>query len=258
MPPPTCGLSLNKERFMIVAIEIWGASIAASWIPSIDPGWLQVLFGILLILAAIGCWSTNAFMLPGNWMILALAAIFAFFFPPAEYGRGFSWATLIVLAVIAALGELIEFGAGSFGAARQGASRRAMLLAMVGAVIGSVAGMMVGVPIPIVGSLVGAVGGAAAGAFGGAYLGEMWKGKEHPERTAVSTGAFIGRLCGTVGKLIAGAVMVAVLVVMTFMPVEWGAGEGESAGGGAEETASDSAPGHSPDRARVMICRSLG
>jgi hypothetical protein len=48
----------------------------------------------------------------------------------------------------------------------------------------------------------------------------MWKGKLHPERTAVSTGALVGRLFGTVGKLAAGAAMVAVLGVMTFWPAE--------------------------------------
>ena len=197
---------------MLTAIEFWGISIGTDWI--------QIVFGVLLILAAIGCWFTNAFTLPGNWLILGLATLFAYFFPPEEYGRGFGLITILVLAVIAALGEFIEFAAGAAGAAKQGASRRAMILAMAGAIVGSIVGAAVGVPIPIVGSLAGAVGGAAAGAFGGAYLGEMWKGKLHSERTAVSTGALIGRLFGTIGKLAAGAVMVAVLAVMTFMPAD--------------------------------------
>lgn len=187
---------------------------------TIDPAWVQALWGILLVLAAIGCWVTNVFTLPGNWLIVGLAALFAYFLPDEEYGRGFGWITVAVLAVIAGLGEFIEFAAGAAGAAKQGASRRAMLLAMAGAMVGSIVGAAVGVPIPVLGPLIGAVGGGAAGAFGGAYLGEIWKGKLHPERTAVSTGALIGRLFGTIGKLAAGAVMVAVLAVMTFWPAD--------------------------------------
>ncbi|MGC1272206.1 MAG: DUF456 domain-containing protein [Planctomycetaceae bacterium] len=187
---------------------------------SIDAGWIQLGFGILLVLAAIGCWFTNAFTLPGNWLIVGLAALFAWLLPAEEYGRGFGWITVIVLAVIAGLGELIEFAAGAAGAAKKGASRRAMLFSMVGAMIGSIAGAAIGFPIPIIGPLIAAVGGGAAGAFGGAYLGETWKGKQHPDRAAVSAGALMGRLFGTVGKLAAGAVMVAVLAVMTFMPAD--------------------------------------
>lgn len=185
---------------------------------SIDPGWMQIGWGILLVLVAICCWVSNVFTLPGNWLIVGLAALFAYFLPPEDYGRGFGWITVLVLVLLATLGEVIEFAAGAAGAAKHGASRRAMLLAMVGAAVGSVAGAAVGIPVPVIGSLVAAVGGGAAGAFGGAYLGETWKGKEHPERTAVSKGALVGRLFGTVGKLAAGAAMVAVLGVMTFWP----------------------------------------
>lgn len=187
---------------------------------SVDAGWIQLGFGILLVLAAIGCWFTNAFTLPGNWLIVGLAALFAWLLPAEEYGRGFGWITVIVLAVIAGLGELIEFAAGAAGAAKKGASRRAILFSMIGAMIGSIAGAAIGFPIPIIGPLIAAVGGGAAGAFGGAYLGETWKGKQHPDRAAVSSGALMGRLFGTVGKLAAGAVMVAVLAVMTFMPAD--------------------------------------
>lgn len=187
---------------------------------SVDPAWVQIGWGIALVLAAIACWFANVFTLPGNWLIVGLAALFTYLLPPVEYGRGFGWITVAVLALIAVLGEIIEFAAGAAGAAKHGASRRAMLLSIVGAAVGSITGAAVGIPVPIIGPLVAAVGGGAAGAFGGAYLGEIWKGKLHPERTAVSTGALIGRLFGTVGKLAAGAAMVAVLAVMTFMPAD--------------------------------------
>ncbi len=186
----------------------------------LDPQWTQIGWGVLLVLAAVACWTANVFTLPGNWMILGLAALFAWLLPADEYGRGFGWITVGVLGLLALLGEAVEFAAGAAGAAKHGASRRAMLLSMAGAIVGSLAGAAVGIPMPVVGSLVAAVGGGAAGAFGGAYLGELWKGKTHPERTAVGTGALLGRLFGTAGKLTAGAAMVAVLAVMTFWPAD--------------------------------------
>lgn len=93
-----------------------------------------------------------------------------------------------------------------------------MLLAVVGAMGGSIAGTILGtaIPIPIVGSLIGAILGGALGAFGGAYAGEAWKGKSEEERLAVSTGAMLGRVFGTVGKLGVGAVMVVVSTVAAF------------------------------------------
>ncbi|HEX6986864.1 MAG TPA: DUF456 family protein, partial [Planctomycetaceae bacterium] len=103
---------------------------------SLDPGWVQVGWGVLLVLAAIGCWFANVFTLPGNWLIVGLAALFAWLLPADEYGRGFGWVTVGVLALIAALGEAIEFAAGAAGAAKHGASRRAMLLSMAGAMLG--------------------------------------------------------------------------------------------------------------------------
>jgi uncharacterized protein YqgC (DUF456 family) len=158
----------------------------------------------------------NLVTLPGNWLILGGAALFAWLLP-VDDGRGVSWTMVIILAVLAAIGEVIEFAAGAAGAAKQGASRRAIALSMVGAILGSVAGVMVGTPlIPVIGSLVMAILGGAAGAFGGAYLGEAWKGRDEPARTAAGRGAFIGRIWGTVGKFAVGAVMLAVVAADAF------------------------------------------
>jgi uncharacterized protein YqgC (DUF456 family) len=132
---------------------------------------------------------------------------------PIENGRGISWSMVIILAVLAVLGEVIEFAAGAAGAAKQGASRRAVALSMVGAIVGSVAGLIAGapIPIPLIGPLVTAILGGAAGAFGGAYLGEAWKGRDELARTAAGRGAFFGRIWGTVGKFAVGAVMLVVV-----------------------------------------------
>jgi uncharacterized protein YqgC (DUF456 family) len=152
----------------------------------------------------------NLVTLPGNWVMVGGAALFAWLMP-AEAGRGVSWNTVIVLLVLAVIGEVIEFAAGAAGAAKQGASRRAIILSMVGAITGSILGLSAGVPIPVVGSLVMAIFGGAAGAFAGAYLGEAWKGRDEPARTAAGRGAFFGRIWGTIGKFAVGAIILAIV-----------------------------------------------
>ena len=91
-----------------------------------------------------------------------------------------------------------------------------MFLAIVGAMFGSMVGAMFLSAVPIIGTIIGAVGGAALGSFGGAYLGEMWKGRDQKERLDIGAAAMLGRLLGTMGKLIVGAIMVAVVTIDSF------------------------------------------
>jgi uncharacterized protein len=173
-------------------------------------GWMYYLWAVILVLGSCAAWFTSLVTLPGNWFIVGFAALFAWLIP-AVAGRGVSWTTVSVLLGLAVIGEVVEFGAGAAGAAKQGASKRGVALSMVGAVIGSVLGLAAGVPILFVGPFVMALVGGAAGAFVGAYLGETWKGRSEDERTAAGRGAFAGRIWGTVGKLAVGAVMLAIL-----------------------------------------------
>ncbi len=172
--------------------------------------WVYYLLAALLLLVSLAAWLLTLVTLPGNWLIVGAAALFAWLVPH-DAGHGISWATVLVLLGLAAIGEVVEFVAGAAGAARQGASRRAVALSLVGAFVGSLAGLAVGVPIPLVGSLLMAVVGGAVGAYAGAYLGEWWKGRAGDARMAAGQGAFVGRIWGTVGKLATGAVMLAVL-----------------------------------------------
>jgi uncharacterized protein YqgC (DUF456 family) len=172
-------------------------------------------WALLLLLANVGAWCLNLFMLPGNWTIVAATALFAWLVPTSADTPQVSWAMVGVLVGLAVLGEVCEFAASAAGAAKQGASRRAIVLSIVGAMAGSMIGMWAGVliPIPIVGSLIGAVGGGALGAFAGAYLGEHWKGSPADQRHSVAEGAFVGRFFGTFAKLAVGAIMVVVATV---------------------------------------------
>ena len=183
------------------------------WISEASASGSVYAVGLLTLVAAVAGWLSNLFSLPGNWLILLTAVLAALFAPTTTGDALIGWAGLGVLAGLAVLGEVVEFAAGAAGAAKRGASKRAIWLSVAGAMAGSIGGAMAGVPIPVFGPLIGAVLGGGAGAFGGAYLGETAKGTPQKDRVSISTAAFTGRLLGTAGKLVVGGVMVVCVCV---------------------------------------------
>lgn len=175
------------------------------------------LWAALLLILNTVAWLLTLLSLPGNWLILLFTALFAWLLPEQPDGVGVSWTIVGVLLVLAVIGEIVEFLAGAAGAAKLGGSRRAVALSVIGAIVGSIGGALIGVPIPIVGPIIGAVGGGGLGAFAGAYAGESWKGRLAEERMAISKAALVGRLLGTLGKLLIGVVMVIVAAVDAFL-----------------------------------------
>ena len=174
------------------------------------------LWVVVLLFGASVAWSTNFFTLPGNWFVVGLAALFVSAQGSGDAAQGLNWQAVAILVILAAGGEAVEFFAGAAGAAKRGGSRRAIFLAVVGTVAGSIAGAVMGLPIPIIGPLLGALAGGAGGAFAGAYLGEMWKHGGGEKSVSVGWGAAVGRVLGTLGKLLVGAVMIVVLAVRAF------------------------------------------
>jgi uncharacterized protein len=174
--------------------------------------WQWYLLTTLVLAASTIAWLSNLLALPGNWIVVALAAAVAFLATPPETIT-LGWPGVLVLVGLAAFGELVEFLAGAAGAAKSGASRRSIVLSIVGTFIGGILGAILGLPIPIIGSLVASLLGGAAGAFVGAYLGEQMIRKTTAESLAAGRGAFIGRLLGVAGKLCVGAVMLVALGV---------------------------------------------
>jgi uncharacterized protein YqgC (DUF456 family) len=173
------------------------------------------VWATLLFLLNGTSWLSNSIALPGNWLIVLFSALFAALVP-VETGYGMSWTVVGVLLGLAVLGEVVEFAAGAAGVGKQGGSRRGMALAIVGTMVGSIAGAFVSIPIPILGPIVGALVGGAVGAFAGAWLGEMWKGRTWQKGVEVGSGAFVGRLLGTAGKLAIGAMMVVIATIDSF------------------------------------------
>jgi hypothetical protein len=173
---------------------------------------MEILWAILLFLGLLVGWCLTLFNLPGNWVMVGLAALYAWLGPaPDEQRAGLGWEVVIALIVLALLGELIELAAGGLGAKRSGGSKRAAVLSVVGSFAGSIVGGIVGLPFlgTVVGTILGVIVFAALGALGGAMLGEAWKGRTLGESWKVGEAAFWGRVLGTLAKVIIAGVMVA-------------------------------------------------
>ena len=170
---------------------------------------MQFAAAFLLALICIMGWFAQLVALPGNWLIVLAAALYAWFAEP-ESQLAIDWYTVAALLAMAIAGEVLETAAGAAGVKRAGGSRRGALLAIAGSMVGSIVGLFVGVPIPIVGSLVAAVLFGALGAFAGAMLGEQWKGRDFDSSLDVGSTAFVGRVWGSIAKIAVSTIMVVV------------------------------------------------
>lgn len=70
--------------------------------------WAYYLWALLLVLACAAAWLTTLVSVPGNWLIVGFAALFAWLVPLQD-GRGITWTAVAVLAGLALVGEVVEF-----------------------------------------------------------------------------------------------------------------------------------------------------
>jgi uncharacterized protein YqgC (DUF456 family) len=130
---------------------------------------------------------------------------------------------LFVVLGLALLGELLEFLAGMLGVARVKGTTRSAAFALIGTLIGSVVGLVVSIfiPIPVIAQLVLAILFSSFGAMIGAILGEWKEGVSRERLSEVGRAAFVGRVLGTVSKVVVGGVMVVfVMMVLTIQGIQ--------------------------------------
>jgi uncharacterized protein YqgC (DUF456 family) len=173
---------------------------------------MEYLWATLLALASLVGWGLNIFGIPGNWLTVGVAILYASLLPN-DARVALSGSAVAALVGLAVLGEIVEFAAGAAGAKRAGGSKRAAVLALIGALAGGLLGIFVGIPIPVVGPVLSAILLSAAGALGGAMLGESSQGRSWEESWGVGKAAFWGRILGTLGKIVVGSIMVAIVFV---------------------------------------------
>ena len=174
---------------------------------------MSVFFALLLILVLLACWPLTLLGMPGNWLMAAATAVYACLVP-AKSSAALGWKTVVALLALAALGEIVELLAGALGVAKAGGSRRGAVMALAGSLLGGMVGIFVGLPIPVIGSVVAAVLFAGLGAMAGAVLGETSVGRDAGTSWRIAKLAFWGRLAGTLGKIVCGAVMIAVVMAV--------------------------------------------
>ncbi len=145
------------------------------------------VLGALLILA--GLIGAVVPALPGIPLILAGIWLCAGLDHYQHLGLG--W--LLVIALVGAVGLGLDLLAGALGAKRAGASRQAVW----GALLGTLVGVFFGLP------------GLLLGPFLGAVVGELSIGSSVGRGAQVGVHAWIGLLFGTIFKLVASLMMVA-------------------------------------------------
>ena len=177
---------------------------------------MTFLWALLFILAVLGFWLTTLLGLPGNWMIVAATALYAWLIPE-NHSATMRWLAVGIVAGLALLGEVVELAASAAGVKKKGGSRRGAILALLGSMVGAVAGMFFGLPVPVIGSVTAALLFAGVGALAGAMLGETMAGRSLDHSWEVGQAAFWGRLLGTVAKAMIGAVMVGVAIAVVFL-----------------------------------------
>ena len=159
------------------------------------------LLGLLLLFGFCGVALVSlVFGLPGTFLIVGAALVYG-------WATGFAavqWSTVGWLALLAVIGEGIEFAAGSAGAASRRPSRRVTVFVL----IGGFAGGIVGTPFLFgIGSLIGAL----LGAFAGAALAVGSEGGTIGESFSTGMAAMRGRLLGFILKAAVAVVMVVIV-----------------------------------------------
>jgi uncharacterized protein YqgC (DUF456 family) len=161
-----------------------------------------IILYIVFALAGIICIFIG---LPGNFLILLCSGLLAWYF-------NFEVITtkiIILLVILALLGELLEFIIGIVGSKKKKASNKAV----IGSIIFSIIGAILFAPI-LFG--IGAIFGAFLGAFFGAFIVEYAREKDVAKAVESGKGAFLGKLGGVLVKTVIGFIMITTTLVNIF------------------------------------------
>jgi uncharacterized protein YqgC (DUF456 family) len=148
---------------------------------------------VLLLLMGGAALLLNALALPGNWILLALAVVYALLTHMQHLG----WGTLGLMAGLALTGEVLESLVGIVYTAKRGATRRGAVGAFVGGLAGAIAASGVAPPL-------GSLRGAFAGTFAGAFLFEYAAERRHRDAVRAGRAAFVGRALASAAKIACG------------------------------------------------------
>ncbi len=150
---------------------------------------IWILTGLFFLAGLLGSVVPS---IPGPPLVFLGALLYSLFHGFIPVG----WLTLLVLAVIAALSQVLDYLASAYGAKKFGGSKWGIW--------GSILGGLLGV-------LFFSIPGMIIGLFGGAFLLEWWKGeKELPAALKVGGGSLLGFVGGTLMKVVVSLLMVGI------------------------------------------------
>ena len=152
------------------------------------------LLGALLVVVGLAGLVVPA--LPGTALIFIGLIVAAWADDFNRVGVG----PLLLIAILAALSYVAEFGAAALGAQRVGASRRA--------IVGAVLGTFLGLPFGFLGVIFGPLVGALVGEW--TVRRDLWRAGK------VGIASWIGFVLGTAAKVALGVAMVAVFLLALF------------------------------------------
>jgi len=171
------------------------------------------IFAVILLMASAATgWTLTLLGLPGNWLMVLSAALYAWIGPSSGILQ-IGWPAVFAITVLAAVGELAELATSVWGTRRAGGSRRAAVFSLIGSMGGAIVGVMVGLPLPILGPPIAALLGGALGALAGAAFAEHSLGEAPGQSLRVGHAAFWGRILGTGAKALAGTAIAVILLV---------------------------------------------
>jgi uncharacterized protein YqgC (DUF456 family) len=175
--------------------------------------WYYWIYWLVLLVIGLGGLLLAAFTLPGTWLILLGALIYGLL-TRFHYVGGWTLAALLLLAVVAEIGE---FALGGAGAKKAGANKWGIFGGLVGAILG---GIFLSGVLPIV-FPISTILGICLGSFIGAFAVELLLGQELWRSVKIGFGAAKGRFLGIVGKFTIALTMFLIALVVA-LPVRHG------------------------------------
>lgn len=163
---------------------------------------MTIFLNILLVMAIIVGFVSIPFGIPGTFIILGAAFLYAL----ATKFVSITWTTLLVLLAAALIAEAIEAGAVMIGAKKYGSGKAGIAAAL----LGGIAGALLGAPFFFG---LGALLGALAGAFTGAVTAEIISGSPFDRALQAGWGTLLGRLAGTLTKITVASAMAVICII---------------------------------------------
>ena len=162
---------------------------------------LLIVFYLYLFMAL----ALNIVGLPGNWVLVGTALIVALI---PQFGD-LTWTYFFIVLGLALLGEAIESVLGLVVVAKKGGTRWGVIGSFLGGITGVILG---GAVVPPIGSVIYGF----VGAFAGAVVGEYLREQKTDSAFRIGFWAFVGRSLAIMGKVIAGAGIVWILIARTW------------------------------------------